>query len=329
MRTARARTRIPSREKGRQMQIRKFSADRDLARLEDFLRRQYLRAHLAVSWLPARLHDLLYRVCAQEADEGRAISAEYIYLWEDAAGISACLLPDGENVYLSIRPGCESLLPAMLAFAEEHCLPLFARATDGSVKFWVAVSDSLGDLRQALVCAGYSKFPEEEHLNCILPQETEPSVTLPDGFRFRYGEEYPDEEAKWSALRLGFHPDWEAPGYRASLRPYLGRKQSAMFADSFECIVTDETAAEGNNVCAYAFVYVDRRTKTALIEPVSTRERYRHRGIGTALLHGAVLRCRARGVEKCYVISFGWRKDFYAAAGFRTEDSTGFWYKIL
>jgi hypothetical protein len=47
------------------------------------------------------------------------------------------------------------------------------------------------------------------------------------------------------------------------------------------------------------------------------------------MMHGAILRCREKGVEKCYVNSFGWRRKFYNAAGFSTEDSIGFWHKIL
>ena len=46
-------------------------------------------------------------------------------------------------------------------------------------------------------------------------------------------------------------------------------------------------------------------------------------------MYGAVQRCKEKGIKKCYVDSFGWRRDFYNAAGFFTEDSISFWYKIL
>ena len=102
-----------------------------------------------------------------------------------------------------------------------------------------------------------------------------------------------------------------------------------MYPDSFECIVIDKNTQEENDVCAYCFVYVDKETKTALIEPVSTREKYRHKGIGKAMMHGVLLRCKEMGIEKCYVNSFGWRRKFYNAAGFSTEDTIGFWYKTI
>ena len=66
------------------MRIRRFEPDQDLARLEAFLRERYAERHDASSWLPERLHDLLYRVGAQEADEGRERSSDYIFLWEKA-----------------------------------------------------------------------------------------------------------------------------------------------------------------------------------------------------------------------------------------------------
>lgn len=311
------------------MEIRKFQRDKDLERLGDYLRSQYLARGRAVSWLPQRLHDLLYRVGAQETDEGRESSENYIYLWEESGEIAACILPDGENVYFGLKTGMEQRFPEMLAFAEKTCLPLFPKAEDGTVKFWAAVSDSLENARKTLEAQGYQKYPDEEYMSCAELSEAEAMVALPAGFRLLYGEDYPDEENKWTALRLGFHPDWEGMDYRASMNPYRARKQSALYPDSFECLVAEEKPPEKNNVCAYCFVYVDRQSKTALIEPVSTRENYRHRGFGTALLRGALQRCKALGLEKCYVDSFGWRKDFYAAAGFRPEESIGFWYKTI
>ena len=311
------------------MQIVKFRSDRDLSRLETYLADRYLESRQAVSWLPARLHDLIYRVAMQETDEGREKSADHIYWWEENGEIAACILPDGENVYVSIRDGWESLVPEMIDFSEKNCLPLFNKTDDGSVKFWFAIGSGQSCLQETLIRRGYAKYPEEEFVNCVYPVETVFSAVLPKGFRLLYGEDYPNKENKWSALRLSFHPDWEAPDYTASMTPYVGRTSSALYRDSFECLVVDENSEEKNNVCAYCFVYVDKRTGTALVEPVGTREKYRHRGFGTAMMHGVFKRCRRLGIKKCYVYSFGGRRDFYAAVGFRTETSNGFWYKTL
>ena len=144
--------------------------------------------------------------------------------------IIACILPDGENIYTSIKAGFEQLYPELLSYSEEHCLPLFGKADDGSVKFWVAANDSLTYMQETLLDMGYARYAEEDYDNYVNPLETSVSVDLPKGF---------------------------------------------------------------------------------------------------ALLYGAILRCKEKGIEKCYVNSFGWRKKFYNAAGFLTEDSTGFWYKTI
>ena len=51
--------------------------------------------------------------------------------------------------------------------------------------------------------------------------------------------------------------------------------------------------------------------------------------IGRAMIQAALRRCAALGLEECYVDSFGWRRDFYAAAGFAAEDSVSFWSRML
>ena len=311
------------------MLIRKFQPDSDLQRLEAYLRSQYSANRNMRSWLPERLHDLVYRVAPHESCGGRKESKDYIFLWEENEEIVACILPDGENIYFSTKKGYEQLFPSLLAYSEKNCLLLFHPADDGSIKFWVAVSNSLTYMQETLIKSGYTKYAEEDYDNCVNPMETSVSVTLPEGFKLLYGEEYANEENKWNALHLGFHPDHEGSDYKNSMNPYISRKNSSMYPDSFECIVIDEETQDQNDVCAYCFVYVDKESKTALIEPVSTREKYQHKGIGTAMMHGVMLRCKEKGIEKCYVNSFGWRRKFYNAAGFFTEDSTGFWHKTI
>ena len=43
------------------MQIRKFDPDTDLQSLETYLRDRYLLNKNMTSWLPERLHDLIFR----------------------------------------------------------------------------------------------------------------------------------------------------------------------------------------------------------------------------------------------------------------------------
>jgi len=217
----------------------------------------------------------------------------------------------------------------MVKYAEENCKPLFEVAKDGSIDFCVILHDSFQNRIEILKKLGYEKQAGEDYDNYVYPQKIDVSIELPDGYRLVYGNEYANEVNKWSACNMGFHPELESPDYKNGMNAYESRKKSSMYKDSFESLVIDENCNDENNVCSYSFVYVDKKTKTAFIEPVSTREKYRHKGIGTAMMHGIMIKCKELGIEKCYVNSYDWRRKFYNAAGFITEDSISFWIKKI
>lgn len=311
------------------MEIRKFNLEKHLKKIEAFLREQYIENNNMTSWLPERLHDLIYRMDTQYIEKGKPKSSDYIFFWEDKNEIVACILPDGDAIYMSIKKGYEELYKLMIEYSEENCIELFTKDEDGTVDFLVIANDSLKYRQEILKAKGYKKQVEEDYDNYVNPQETDVFIDLPDGYKLLYGDDYNNESNKWSACNLGFHPDLEDPNYENNMSAYNSRKASSMYKDSFECLIIDENSKERNNVCSYCFVYVDVESKTAFIEPVSTREKYRHKGIGTAMMHGVMLKCKELGIEKCYVNSYDWRKKFYNAAGFITEDSIGSWHKKI
>ncbi len=311
------------------MEIKKFNLESDLKKLEDYLRNQYKENKNMTSWLPERLHDLIYRMDTQYVDAGDLSSKDYIFIWEDNNEIVGCILPDGDAIYMSIKKGYEDLYKSVVKYAEENCKPLFKKEDDGSIDFLVIANDSLKYRKEYLEENGYTRQQETDFDNYVYPQEVNVTVDLPEGYKLVYGDEYIDEENKWSACNLGFQPHLEDPNYRNDMHPYNTRKQSSMYEDSFECMVIDENATERNDVCSYCFVYVDKESKTAFVEPVSTREKYRHKGIGTAMMHGVMLKCKELGIEKCYVNSYDWRRKFYNASGFKTEDVLGYYHKRI
>lgn len=311
------------------IEIKKFNLENDLTKLEEYLRSQYLKNKNMTSWLPERLHDLIYRMDTQYTDVGKPKSSDYIFLWEDNNEIVGCILPDGDAIYISIKNGHETLFDSIVKYSEENCKPLFTKAADGSIDFLIISNDSLNYRKDYFEQNGYSRQKEEDYDNYVYPQTVNVSVNLPNGYKLLYSDEYTNEENKWSACNLGFHPDLEDPNYKNNMSAYNSRKKSSFYKDSFECIIIDENSTEKNNVCSYCFVYIDKKSKTAFVEPVSTREKYRHKGIGTAMMHGVILKCKELGIEKCYVNSYDWRKQFYNKTGFITEDSIGFYHKKI
>ena len=292
------------------MKIKKFNLEKDFKRLETYLRNQYLENKNMTSWLPERLHDLIYRMDTQYTNEGNPKSSDYIFIWEDNDKIVGCILPDGDAIYMSIKKGYEDLYKSIVSYAETNCKPLFKKEDDGTIDFLVIANDSLKYRKEFLEKDGYTRQQEEDYDNLVYPQQIDVSVELPNGYKLVYGNEYTNEENKWSACNLGFHPDLEDPNYRNDMGAYNSRKKSSIYKDSFECLIIDENAEEQNDVCSYCFVYVDKDSKTAFVEPVSTREKYRHKGIGTAMMHGVMLKCKELGIEKCYVNSYIKREIF-------------------
>ena len=311
------------------MEIKRFDFDRDFKELEDYLRNQYLENKNMTSWLPERLHDLIYRMDIQYINEGKESSKDYIFIWEDNNEIVGCILPDGDAIYMSIKNGYEELYPDMVKYAEDNCKPLFEKDKDGKINFLVIANDSLKYRKDYLEQNEYERSNESDYDNYAYPQEVNVTIDLPEGFKLLYGDEYNDEVNKWTACHLGFVPELEVPTYKHNMDSYYTRKESSMYKDSFECLVVDENTDDKNDVASYCFVYVDKESKTAFVEPVSTREKYRHKGIGTAMMHGVILKCKELGVEKCYVNSYDWRRKFYNAAGFTTEDTLGYYHKLI
>ena len=312
------------------MNIKKFDKEKDLERVENYLRNVYLENKNMTSWLPERFHDLIYRMDTYYEEKNQPKSSDYIFMWEDNNEIVGCILPDGDAIYMSIKNGYENIYGDMVKYAEENCKPLFERDSDGSIDFVVIANDSLTYRTNYLKDNGYSKQEDQDYDNYVYPQEINVTVDLPEGFRLAYGDEYINEENKWSAVHMGFHPELENTNFVNGMGCYYSRKKSSMYKDSFECVVINDNAKETNDVCSYCFVYVDSKSKTAFVEPVSTRAPYQHKGFGKAMMHGVMLKCKELGVEKCYVNSYAaWRRNFYNASGFITEDSIGCWHKKI
>ena len=72
------------------MEVKRFNIDTDLERLEEYLRSQYLENRNMTSWLPERLHDLIYRMDIQYTDAGNPKSSDYIFLLEENSERKSC-----------------------------------------------------------------------------------------------------------------------------------------------------------------------------------------------------------------------------------------------
>ncbi len=158
----------------------------------------------------------------------------------------------------------------------------------------------------------------------VSPQEYDVSIAMPEGFKLLYGEDCDDEIKKYYAFCLGDQTHLEGHNYQFRMDLYYLRKQSSLYPDSFECMVADLNSTDKNDIASYCFVYVDKRTKTALIESASIRERYRKEAIVRAMMQGVIKRCKEQGIERCYIkwsdIPYYLEEYFDSIASVVTED---------
>lgn len=312
------------------MKIKKFNKKEDYDRVIRFLRENYKENKNMVSWLPQRFDDLIYRIDVLYHDErGKERNSDFTYLFEDDSNnIVGLVVPDGDSFNTCIKKGYEDIFSSILDLGEKELRPLFDKEEDGKINFLVVSHDSLKNQQEELLKRGYIRAEAGDYDNVQHPLETNYKIELPKGYKQVYGEEI-NEGMKSTACHYGFHPiddngDLTIAPREGSLS-YQGRKNSQFYKDSFESmIVTDD-----GDICSYCFCYVDKETSTAFVEPVSTREKYRHKGFAKQMLHGVINRLKKMGIENAYINSYDWRVKVYNSAGFETEDTIGFWHKKI
>lgn len=311
------------------MIIKKFNKENDYERVVKFLTNCYKENQNMLCWLPERFDDLIFRIDTLYHDErGLERSQDYIYIFEENDEIVGLILPDGDSFNSCIKNGYENIFEKMIELSEKELLPLFKKDENGKVDFLVISHDSLKYQTDELLKRGYTKDAAEDYDNVQHPLETNYQITLPNGFKQVYGEDL-DENMKAKACHYGFHPvddDGILTGpFREGALAYQGRKQSRYFDDSFESLIV----TNDGDICTYCFCYVNKDTSTAFIEPVCTREKYRHKGFAKQMLYGVINRLKQMNIKNAYINSYDWRKKVYNSAGFETEDSIGFWHKTL
>lgn len=312
------------------MNIKKFEYKKDYKRILDFLSECYKINKNMTCWLPERFDDLVNRVDVLYRDErGKLASQDFIYMWEEGNEIVGVILPDGDSFNSCIKPGYEYIFKEMIDLAEEKLRPLFKVKENGKIDFLIISHDSLEYQTAELLKRGYKKDIAEDYDNVQKTLETNYIIQLPEGFKQVYGEDL-IEQRKITACHYGFHSEDDdnnldnAP--REGNLSYISRKNNSIYKnDNFESLVV----TKGGDICSYCFCYVNKENSTAFIEPVCTREKYRKKGVAKQMLYGVINRLKEMNIEYCYINSYDWRKKVYNAAGFKTIDRIGFWYKEI
>jgi mycothiol synthase len=291
----------------------------DYCAIMGFLREIYLQTRTQHCWLPQRWEYAEHAVNCMNMARGEENWQRSIGIWEERGrivGISH--REEGDNAFLQVRPGYDSLTGEMLDFAEAV---VAVETADGKrrLNVWSRASDTYRNER--LVSRGYRRGDDGNHHNAQ-PLRQAFIPRLPDGYTFTSAVEETDALRRVNAGHAGFHPEEEA--LKEVPEHFTRMEQAPLFRPELELM----TQYQDGTLTSFCVVWYDEMTKTGMFEPVATHGSHRRRGLGKAMLLEGLRRLQGMGAECAFVESYGdQRKAFYHAAGFEAFDKDWYWTK--
>ena len=287
-----------------------------------FLQHQYLQNKDENSWLAQRWEDMEYRVNVLHTQERNKPSwHNKIHLWEEDGSIVAiCNSEGGNEAWMHITNGYETLFPLMLDWAEQN-IP----AKGESLSVFATASQTFKE--KELASRNYTKLTDKEQYSFFKKIKCDKTydISLPDGFSIISGTQELKHTIVSFACECGFHPDKENEECPKVLAPsWKSRETAPMFDYQYEVVAQDKHG----EIASYSYVWVDKTTNTGYIEPVSTREKFRRKGLGRAIQLATINLLHKNGVEYCFVNPYGETRDkFYSSCGYETFDYEYEWKK--
>ena len=291
----------------------------DYALIMDFLREMYLETKTEYCWLPQRWEYAEHFVNHLFMELGDDDWHRYIRIWEENGRIvGICHNEDGDNAFLQVRPGYESLTDEML----DHAESTIARYNSEGVKtltVWSPESNTYRNKR--LIARGYTRGDDCSYLNAqYLDKEYAPH--LPDGYSITSADVFADTLRRQNTVRRAFNPDKE--DLTEVSGSFLKMEKAPLFRPDLEIL----TQYKDGSLASFCCVWYDEATKIGMFEPVGTHPDHRRLGLGREMLQEGLRRLKAIGANRAFVGAYGSnRKAFYNSAGFETFDADWWWTK--
>ena len=246
---------------------------------------------------------------------------EKVGIWEQDNKIIGLVTYDCKlgEAWLLTKEGYEEVKQEMLIFAKENM------AKDGN--FRVLVLD--GDLKMQNIAFQNGFFPTQERewdaVHFMEPEKLQ--YSLPNGFRitclnenfdlYKYGQSLWkgfDHEIKgegpfylyWERHSEKYKEEWNRPNVDLSLKVFV--------------------EAPNGDFVSHCGMWYDKKSKSALVEPVATEPAYRKMGLGKAVVLEGIRRCGELGAQRAFV---GSSQQFYYNIGFRPYATSTWWKEKL
>ncbi|MDR0929167.1 MAG: GNAT family N-acetyltransferase [Oscillospiraceae bacterium] len=217
------------------------------------------------------------------------------------------------KAYLLTLPGYESIKEDMLVYAADNLIK------DG--KFGVLILD--GDQPMQDIAANHGYYPtQDKECDAVIPIGSDLSYTLPEGFRITSLKDTFDIDRYGRVLWKGFNHELNGEG------PFVPKDEkngkAGFIRPNVNLDLKIAVVAPNGDFVSYCGMWQDKRSKSALVEPVATDPDYRNMGLGKAAVLEAVKRCFDLGAERAFV---GSTQQFYYSIGFRPYRTSTWWAK--
>ena len=281
------------------LSLRPYQTEADFWRLRAFLRETYeLHGGRFHNWHVSRLDYWRGHLLANCQDN--ASLADWIYLWETAAGqIAAALVAEEPGqIFPQIHPVYRTPAQdeAMIAVAEEKLA--VQREEYRDLAIWVDAEDATW--REMLTRRGYARGQWVESqwrrdLDAPLPD-----APIPAGYTIRSLGDVDEIPARsWASWR-GFHPDAPDEDYEG-WEWYFNIQRSPLYRRDLDIVAI----APSGEIASFCTLWYDDATRSVCIEPVATVPEHLRRGLARAVITEGLRRARKMGAARAFVSGFG------------------------
>jgi GNAT superfamily N-acetyltransferase len=242
---------------------------------------------------------------------------EKIGIWEDDRKIVAIATYDSAlgSAYLLALKGYEKLKEEMLLFAKTNL------AKDG--KFRVLILD--GDLEMQNIAVKNNFYPTQDK-ECDAMYPIDPGkikYDLPKGFRITALKDNFDLYKYGQAMWKGFNHEITGEGpFSFQWEKYSEKYQQEWDRPNIDLNLKIFAAAPNGDFVSHCGMWYDKKSKSALVEPVATEPAYRKMGLGKAVVLEGIKRCGELGAARAFV---GSSQQFYYRIGFRPYATSTWW----
>ncbi len=234
----------------------------------------------------------------------------FVVWWQGGriVGIAVYDMIPGE-VFCTVLPGFEELLSEILNYSEENL------SDKNGLRIAVGPEDTA--MLALLTARGYIKTEQTERvLRLKLDQKL--GYFLPEGLKIREILFPRDLEAYYRVIWKGFDHEGDTEELER-MREKTGLKRPNELT-YLKLAVENETG----EFVAHCQCWYRKDTDYAYVEPLCVIPEYRGKGIGTAVLKEALIRCRKLGAEDAFVIS---EHPVYTKLGFEVYSDHVFYRK--